>query len=490
MHQIDFSILDGEQFEELCEDLFKAMGFDDPLPERSGRGPDGGKDLIVSEKRESGVLGAPRRFKWLVECKNFAKSGKSVRPDDVGSITDKLVTHDADGYLLVTSTGPSINVATTIKSIDESDRFNFEATCWAGNRLIDEILKHRHVLEKYFPTSATVFPPTSHWSKHNPFLELFPYEDSQSSYFFGRQTEVTEVIERIYQQNFILLYGESGVGKTSLSQAGILPILRNEGTIAVVRKVDGSINLASLLDSIKSLLPENVKYKSVGNNSKDDSSLLHLAQIAEELRKQDLRLTIFFDQFETIFQEVDPNTKQIGQLFSEIASHIKAHRNISVVFSLRADYLDEFGAWTTEHKIPELWQNSYPIRKLSREQAINVLTSVPKHVSAKFSDDLIELIVNDLQNLDRGRIYPPNLQIVASQIFEQARGSRALEKKDILEIGGDSLSRVDVKESFSFFNTEKETQEKVLAFLHQHCPLPTRLSNCCAAPPTRLCQAP
>jgi ATP-dependent RNA helicase DeaD len=36
--------------------------------------------------------------------------------------------------------------------------------------------------------------------------------------------------------------------------------------------------------------------------------------------------------------------------------------------------------------------------------------------------------------------------------------------KDVLELGRDDVFKVDVKESFSFFNTEKELQEKVLAF--------------------------
>src|SRR5690606_28635547 len=36
--------------------------------------------------------------------------------------------------------------------------------------------------------------------------------------------------------------------------------------------------------------------------------------------------------------------------------------------------------------------------------------------------------------------------------------------KDILELGRDDVFKVEVKESFSFFNTEKELQEKVLAF--------------------------
>ena len=36
--------------------------------------------------------------------------------------------------------------------------------------------------------------------------------------------------------------------------------------------------------------------------------------------------------------------------------------------------------------------------------------------------------------------------------------------KDILDLGRDDVFKVDVKESFSFFNTEKELQEKILAF--------------------------
>ncbi|MGB1309121.1 MAG: DEAD/DEAH box helicase [Oceanihabitans sp.] len=36
--------------------------------------------------------------------------------------------------------------------------------------------------------------------------------------------------------------------------------------------------------------------------------------------------------------------------------------------------------------------------------------------------------------------------------------------KEVLELGRDDVFKVDVKESFSFFNTEKEQQEKVLAF--------------------------
>ena len=36
--------------------------------------------------------------------------------------------------------------------------------------------------------------------------------------------------------------------------------------------------------------------------------------------------------------------------------------------------------------------------------------------------------------------------------------------KDVLELGKDDVFKVDVKESFSFFNTEEVHKEKILAF--------------------------
>jgi hypothetical protein len=171
MAVIDFRTLeDGEQFEDLCEDLFKAMGYNDPPPERSGRGPDRGRDLIVTEHRGSDILGAPRRFRWLVECKTFAKSNKSVQPQDIGSIVEKLLIHNADGYLLVTTTIPSTMVESYITAIDRDERLGFEATYWAKPRLTEELLKHRHICEKYFGPPPPEVAVLTHWSKHNPFL--------------------------------------------------------------------------------------------------------------------------------------------------------------------------------------------------------------------------------------------------------------------------------------------------------------------------------
>ena len=421
MAAIDFTVLDGEQFEELCEDLFKAMGYDDPPPERSGRGPDGGRDLMVTEHRISGILGAPRRFRWLVECKNFAKSNKSVQPRDIGAITDKLALHNADGYLLVTTTIPSTSVEQTIRGIDDNERVPSEATYWARPRLTEELLKHRHVYEKYFGTPVTEVAVQSHWSKHNPFLELFPYQEAQAKYFFGRETDVRNVLEKIYRNNLVLLYGESGVGKTSLIQAGILPVLRSEGFRVVSVRMEPDLGARDLLNAVQSVVPH--APQSEGPIDSDESAtfaeMFH--KIAELLCKLEQRLVVILDQFEAIFQGPPEPHVDWGQTLSQASSLAQRYRSVAFLFSLKSEYLNDLGIWVREHQIPEIWRNSYPVEKLSASQAIEVLHKSPGTVNAEFSQEAIQTIVGDLQNLDGGRVYPPNLQIVTSKVFDAAR---------------------------------------------------------------------
>jgi|GEM_PF-6119307 len=422
MKAIDFSVLeDGEQFEELCEDLFKAMGYIDPLPERSGRGPDGGRDLIVTEHRKSGILGAPRRFRWLVECKSFAKSNKSVQPADVGSITDKLLLHNADGYLLVTSTVPSANVEATIKAINLDERLGFEATYWAKPRLIDELLKHREVYAKYFGSPAAKAAVLTHWSKHNPFLELFPYQEVQAKYFFGREAEIRELAEGLYRDNLVLVYGESGVGKTSLIQAGVLPLLRQEGFRVVSITVGSRFNIENLLHAVQKVVQD---VPGLGHRLDFDESVAPtevFQEVAEALCTHDEQLIVVLDQFEALFQSSPEVPAELGHTFPAMLSVARKYHSVAFLFSARADYLNEIGIWVDEYRIPEIWRNSRPIQKLARFQTIQVLHGVPAFVSAGFSDEVVETITSDLQRLDGGRVYPPNLQIVASRVFERAR---------------------------------------------------------------------
>src|SRR5260221_3485856 len=53
-----------------------------------------------------------------------------------------------------------------------------------------------------------------------------PYGDNLADCFFGRDPEIGMILDRVYGQRLSVLVAESASGKTSLLQAGLVPVLR------------------------------------------------------------------------------------------------------------------------------------------------------------------------------------------------------------------------------------------------------------------------
>jgi predicted ATPase len=152
---IDFTQIEsGEEFELLCEDLLQAMGF--TIEAKVARGPGLGKDIIAAQTVADRV-GFAETHRYLVECKHYAASGKSVQDRDIGSVVARMGTHDCDRYILVTSTVPSEKVRAQLAGIPNVVP-HYRATTWSKGdlgRLLDE---HPDVRERYFPPEVAPAP--------------------------------------------------------------------------------------------------------------------------------------------------------------------------------------------------------------------------------------------------------------------------------------------------------------------------------------------
>lgn len=150
--EIDFRDLIEREPGEALESLVRQLGAMLKLePEWSGRGADEGRDLVFVEKRK-GPLGEDR-IKWLVQCKDHAKSGKSVREAEIGSITDRVRQHKADGYLLATTTIPSAGLKKRLDALDIRNGGEFRTWVWDNSEL-----KKLLLMEDAMPIVAAHFP--------------------------------------------------------------------------------------------------------------------------------------------------------------------------------------------------------------------------------------------------------------------------------------------------------------------------------------------
>ena len=69
------------------------------------------------------------------------------------------------------------------------------------------------------------------WQGQNPWMGLAPYTEGTTLY--GRSEECT-VLSEIIKNNIVsVVFGKSGIGKSSLLSAGISPMLRNENYIPI-----------------------------------------------------------------------------------------------------------------------------------------------------------------------------------------------------------------------------------------------------------------
>jgi hypothetical protein len=146
-----------DTFELFARDFLRDLGY--MIDEDPSRGADGGKDLVVIEKR-SGV-GGETMIRWLVSCKHKAHSGTSVTPSDESNIRDRIESNRCDGFLGFYSTLLSSGLSIVLKGLSEKA----EIQIFDREKIESYLLKSTeglHLAKRFFPES------TKAWLYENP----------------------------------------------------------------------------------------------------------------------------------------------------------------------------------------------------------------------------------------------------------------------------------------------------------------------------------
>lgn len=151
---LDFKELsvNGNDFELLMRELLFNMGMQVYW---SGKGPDGGKDLLCIETIKGHLSEVVKR--WLVQCKHTAHAAKAVSNNNLAGIVEACNQHDATGYLLVCSTYPSSATIELLKGVEESKHNHITSAKYWDNVTIERLLstpKNWPIAQRFFPLSA------------------------------------------------------------------------------------------------------------------------------------------------------------------------------------------------------------------------------------------------------------------------------------------------------------------------------------------------
>ncbi len=257
----------------------------------------------------------------------------------------------------------------------------------------------------------------------DPWPGLAAYDESASEFFFGRSEEAVELLRMVRLTPLTVLYGRSGLGKTSLLQAGFFPRLRTEHYFPVYLRLDfSSATALSPLDQaankLKAALSDAAAEFPAWEEQESLWRYLHRRDL-EIWSKDNYLLTpvLVFDQFEEIFSRGKLKPKHIQSTFNMLADLIEnripgelANSNSSrkafskldlvsqryrVVLSFREDFLPEIESW--KEQVPSLLRNRLRLLPMSRERAIEAVAQAGVSVLAP---GVAHMLVDFVGNLD------------------------------------------------------------------------------------------
>lgn len=157
------------------------------------------------------------------------------------------------------------------------------------------------------------------WSGENPWMGLGAYSEGQRLY--GRDKETATLTDIIINHTAIVVYGKSGIGKSSLLKAGVFPLLRQQHFIPIYLRLAHNTDI-SYIQQIENAISESLTLQ---NLLPDSIPILGFWDYLHRHRFTDVEgnavtPVIVLDQFEEIFTLTQVDHKaDIQVFFSELA---------------------------------------------------------------------------------------------------------------------------------------------------------------------------
>ncbi|HLA43525.1 MAG TPA: ATP-binding protein, partial [Aggregatilineales bacterium] len=212
----------------------------------------------------------------------------------------------------------------------------------------------------------------------NPYVGPRPFTRDDHTLFFGRDREIKELSALVGAYSTVLLYAQSGTGKSSLINAGLIPALESEESeVLPPTRVGVKSNRVALAD-IENIYVFNAI---TGLAQHEDPAALTQTTLATYLRSLPrgvdefdiiLPRVIIFDQFEELFTSFPERWQDRRIFFDGLRYALEEDPHLSIVFSMRADYVSEVERY--QDMLPGRLQTRFFLEGLNQDTALLAVT--------------------------------------------------------------------------------------------------------------------
>jgi tetratricopeptide (TPR) repeat protein len=305
----------------------------------------------------------------------------------------------------------------------------------------------------------------------NPWLGLFSYSEETRAYFHGRDEEAAELARRVQRKLLTVLFGQSGLGKTSLLRAGLVPRLRGADFCPVYVRIDYASGSPVPSEQIKQAIFRATA--EAGHWTRPVSSiegeslwefLHHHGDLLRDADGRTLMPLLIFDQFEEIFtlgQADDAGRLRAKQFLEDLADLVEnrapsalekrleeddtameqfdfARADYRVLIALREDYLAHLES--VKDIMPSITQNRMRLARMNGAQALSaVVKPGGKLVSQEVAEAIVRFVAGGSE-LANAEIEPSLLSLVCRELntARQAQGRKEI-SADLLAGSRDTI---------------------------------------------------
>jgi DNA-binding SARP family transcriptional activator len=285
------------------------------------------------------------------------------------------------------------------------------------------------------PRGATTMVP--HLEERNPYKGLRAFTEADADDFFGRERLVDRLVEMLRQPGTVgriaAVVGPSGIGKSSVVRAGLLPALRRgavsgSGDWFVATMMPGPDpfeELAAALLRVAMEVPDNL----MSQLTEDDRGLARVIKTIIPTESS-TEILLIVDQFEELFTLVDDQITR--RRFLDALEHAVTDSRcpLRVVLTIRADFWDRPLRHGSFAKVID--ESTVAVTALAPDELERAITEPAHRAGCELEPGLVAEIIADL-NDQPGAL--PLLQYALTELYE-SRVSGMLTRDSYNELGG------------------------------------------------------
>ncbi|HEU0030163.1 MAG TPA: bifunctional serine/threonine-protein kinase/formylglycine-generating enzyme family protein [Kofleriaceae bacterium] len=279
----------------------------------------------------------------------------------------------------------------------------------------------REALEQIHPSRAHAIR-----ADENPYRGLRTFEASHRGLFFGRGLEIGAIVERLRTDSIVIVTGDSGVGKSSLLRAGVVP--------AVVDGALGGGRSWQTLTMLPGRRPLAALAAALGDPGITARVLADPETLPRELHRRagDGGLLLFVDQMEELVTVGDPD--EVAALDAGLALISEGMASVRLVTTVRADFLSRIA--TLPRLGRELSRLLYFVSPLPPERIRDVITGPASVTGVQFeSEAMIGALVEATAQAGSGGL--PLLSFALAELWEaRDRDKRTITTTALDTMGG------------------------------------------------------